>query len=369
MKNKDVFLHSITTCVPETVFSQDFIYNFLLKLQGKTESRRIFLTKLYKNTTIAKRHTVIDDLGKNYKYFNFFPKNPSLKPEPLPVQRNELFIKEANRLSLKVVQKLLANNPDFDKNKITDLITVSCTGFSAPGFDFHIAKNFQLSPFVNRFHIGFMGCYASFPAMKLAQSICLANHEARVLIVNVELCTLHFQQKFDPEIVVANAIFSDGVSATLVSCDKNDTKGNKMIMHNFLSRYYSDGETDMVWKLGKTGFDLRLSLHVPKIIRQNIKRIMEELFQQSGISQQEISLWAVHPGGKTILEEIQTALHLSKDHFRVSYDILKEYGNMSSSTIMFVLEKILNNNVYGKIFSCAFGPGLTIETGYLEKVS
>ena len=289
-------------------------------------------------------------------------------PEPSTMERNELFIKESNRLSLIAVKNLFKKFPKGTKEKITHIITVSCTGFSAPGFDFHIVKELGLSPSINRYHIGFMGCYGAFPAMKLARNICLSEKNARVLVVNVELCTVHFQQKFDPDIVIANAIFADGISAALISSTKEDSEGNKLLLNSFFSRYAPDSEEDMAWKIGLYGFDMKLSVYVPKIIETNIMGIMNELFSQAGISMDEIDIWAIHPGGKAILEKLENALDIKKEDLKVSYDILWEYGNMSSSTIMFVLERILSNSKYGKIFAVAFGPGLTIETGYLEKI-
>lgn len=368
MQNKDVYIHEIATLVPENSYTQEFALDFLINLIGDSEKKRNFLKRVYQSTAINKRHTVISDYGKDPKEYTFYPKNRQLLPEPSTMERNELYIKESNRLSLIAVQNLFKKLSPEIKDKITHLITVSCTGFSAPGFDFYIVKELGLSPSINRFHIGFMGCYGAFPAMKLARNICLSEKEARVLIVNVELCSLHFQQKFDPDTIVANAIFADGISAALISSDENDSKGSKLQLNSFFSRFVSDSENEMAWKIGLNGFDMKLSIYVPKIIDSNVLNIMKELFTQSGISLGQIDIWAIHPGGKAILEKLENTLNLKKDDLKISYDILWDFGNMSSSTIMFVLEKILSNNKFGNIFAVAFGPGLTIETGHLVKV-
>lgn len=369
MKEKNVYLHKIATSVPENYYTQEFGLKFLYELIGDTEKKRNFLKRIYEGSAIYKRHTVINDYGKDPSKYEFYPKNSSMQPEPSTMQRNDLYIKESNRLSLSAVKKLLNILPKETKKKITHIITVSCTGFSAPGFDFHIVKELKLSPSIDRFHIGFMGCYAAFPAMKLAHNICSANPEARVLIVNVELCSLHFQQKFEPDVVVANAIFADGISAALVSASREDSTGNKIILNSFLSHYIADSEDDMAWKIGLYGFDMKLSYYVPKLIDNNIKPIMNKLFKGSKISKDKIDIWAIHPGGKAILEKLENTLKLTKEDFKVSYDVLWEYGNMSSATIMFILERILADNRFGKIFTVAFGPGLTVETGYFEKVN
>lgn len=368
MKEKKVYLHEIATIVPEHSYTQEFGLEFLIKLIGNTRNKRNFLTKIYKGSAIYKRNTVINDYGKDPSEYTFYPKNPEMLPEPSTMQRNDLFIKESNRLSLKAVKQLFTMLPDHLEKKITHIITVSCTGFSAPGFDFNIVKKLKLSPTIDRFHIGFMGCYGAFPAMKLARDICIANENARVLVVNVELCTLHFQQKFEPDLVVANAIFADGISAALISAHKEDSIGNKLLLHSFFSRFIPDSENDMAWKIGLYGFDMKLSYYVPKLIDTNILPIMRELFKKNGITKDEIDIWAIHPGGKAILEKLEKTLKLTREDFSVSYDVLWNYGNMSSSTIMFVLKKILDNEKFGKIFAVAFGPGLTVETGYMEKI-
>ncbi len=368
VNKKTVYLHDIAPIVPEHFYTQEFGLEFLLKLMGDTEKKRNFLTRIYKGSNIYKRHTVINDYGKDPSEYTFYPKNKNMQPEPSTMERNDLYIKESNRLSLKAVKKLIKQIENHIEKKITHIITVSCTGFSAPGFDFNIVKKLKLSPTIDRFHIGFMGCYAAFPAMKLAKDICLANNNARVLIVNVELCSLHFQQKFEPDIVVANAIFADGISAALVSANEKDSKGSKLILHSFFSKYIPDSEDDMAWKIGLYGFDMKLSYYVPKLIDANILPIMNELFKKNNITKSKIDIWAIHPGGKAILEKLEKTLNLKKEDFKHSYDVLREYGNMSSSTIMFILKRILNDDKKGKIFSVAFGPGLTVETGLLEKI-
>jgi len=368
VKNKNIYIHDIATVVPEHSYTQKFGLDFLKKLLGDTEKKINFLTRIYEGSAIYKRHTVISDYGKDPNDYTFYPKNEKMLPEPSTMQRNDLYIKESNRLSLKAVKKLFKILPGNIKDRITHIITVSCTGFSAPGFDFHIVKKLKLSPTIDRFHIGFMGCYGAFPAMKLARDICLANSDARVLVVNVELCTVHFQQNFDPDVVVANAIFSDGISAVLISGHKDDSQGNKLILHSFFSKYIPNSEDDMAWKIGLYGFDMKLSYYVPKLIDKNILPIMKELFKKNGITKNEIDMWAIHPGGKAILEKLEKTLNLTKNNFKASYDVLWNYGNMSSATIMFVLKKLLDNDEYGKIFAVAFGPGLTVETGYMEKI-
>jgi predicted naringenin-chalcone synthase len=363
---KKVYLHEIATVVPEHSYTQKFAVDFQLDLICKTDKQRKFLQKIYEGSAIYKRHTVIGDYGKDPKDFTFYPKNRSLKPEPSTKKRNDLYIKESNRLSLQATNKLFELLPAHIRNSISHLITVSCTGFSAPGFDLHLIKELRLDPSIERYHLGFMGCYAAFPAMKMAQNICMTNPAARVLIVNVELCSLHYQQTFKPEIVVSNAIFSDGITACLVSSDKNDSDGKRILLHSFFSKYLQGSEDHMAWKIGDYGFDMTLSYYVPDWINRNINPIMSDLFDKVQIEKDDVEIWAIHPGGKAILKKLEESLGLDRDDFSYSYDVLWEYGNMSSSTIFFVLEKILRSNKKGNIISAAFGPGLTVEVGFME---
>lgn len=367
MPHRNIYLHRIATQVPETFYTQDYALELMTQLIGDTEDKRAFLSKIYRSSGIGKRHTVIDDYGKNPEDYRFYPKNISLKPEPGITSRNDLFIREANRLSLAAVNKLFDILPNVGREKITHLITVSCTGFSAPGFDLHLAKNI-LSSRVNRTHIGFMGCYAAFPALKLARSICMAEPDARVLVVNAELCTLHFQQSHDLDILVANMLFADGVSAALVSAHEEDSDGNRITLHRLSSRIIPGTEENMAWKIGELAFDMKLSAYVPQILEDNISSVMNEFYSETGISREEINLWAIHPGGRQILDRLRMALSITPEDLSNSYSVLNEFGNMSSSTIMFVLEKFIAKADSGKMFSAAFGPGLTVETGYFEMV-
>ena len=365
----DVFLHKITTVVPEKYYTQEFALNFLLKLVGDSEKKRNLLTKLYKGTQIRKRHTVIDDYDKDPSEYTFYPNTPTLQHEPSTAQRNDLYIKEAKRLTLRATEQLFEEIPEFDREKISHVITVSCTGFVAPGLDFFLARDLGLKPTVHRYNIGFMGCQGAFPGMKLARDICLADPDARVLLVNVELCSVHIQQREEMDVVVSNAIFADGISAALISAHREDAKGKKYRLDSFATSFAANTENDMAWKIGDHGFLMKLSVYVPQIVKDNIKPLMDSLFEESGIMKEEIDIWAIHPGGRSILERAEEALDITKEDLDASYRVMQEYGNMSSTTIMFVLADILEDSrKRGKVFSAAFGPGITVEVGLMEKL-
>ena len=324
-------------------------------------SQKSFIKKIYEGSSIDTRYSVIPDYQLPTDQRTFFPRNDDLDPVPSTAQRNALFCVEANNLSTLAVRRLLDQLPGFDPQRITHLVTVSCTGFSAPGFDLHLVKEFNLAPGIHRFHIGFMGCFAAFPALKLAKSLVQSTPGAQVLVVDVEACTLHFQKDFEPDVVVANALFADGAAALLVSGDEGTLQ-----LHDFRSHIIPGSENDMAWIIGETGFDMKLSSYVPRLIEGNIEAVLERLFAASGWDRAALKLWAVHPGGRAILDKTAAVLGLNNDELAVSYDILRRFGNMSSVTIFFVLKEMLDRKLKGKLFACAFGPGLTVESGFLE---
>ena len=365
-RSTGVYLHAIETAVPEHSYTQEFAHEFMRGLyDGKPKSQRL-IDRIYPNSAIEKRHTVINDYGKDPSEYTFYPKSSDLKPEPTTKERNDLYISEARRLSRLASSKLLEQHPGV-REKITHLITVSCTGFSAPGFDFYLAKDLPLSPEVNRFHLGFMGCYAAFPGLKLADSICRADPTAKVLLVALELCSVHMQQKEEIDVIVANALFSDGVAAALISSNPEDSQGPNLELRSFTTRTAADSEEDMAWSIGQNGFDMKLSVYVPRVIEGNIAELIDAAMSSSGLSRKDVDIWAIHPGGRAILDKAAVALGLDQGAFAHSFEVLREYGNMSSATILFVLRRILQGDAVGNIFATAFGPGLTLEAGHLRK--
>jgi len=359
--NPTVYLNALVTAVPETAIAQSAIRDFMLETLGDTPKKRNFIQKIYEGSAIETRHSVIPDYGLPAGERKFFPPSEGSEPEPSTARRNALFVIEAEKLAFQAVHKLFEQNPEFSAKSVTHLITVSCTGFSAPGFDYHLFREFGLNPGIHRFHIGFMGCFAAFPALKLAQSLVRSTPEAQVLVVDVELCTLHFQKAFEPDVVVANALFADGASAALLSA-----KPGLLELHEFRSHIIPGSENDMAWIIGETGFDMKLSSYVPRLIEGNIQAVLDRLFVDSGWSRSELELFAVHPGGRAILDKMANVLALTHGELDVSYDILRRYGNMSSVTVFFVLRELLDRGKKGKLFSCAFGPGLTVESAFLE---
>ena len=357
----------IHTAVPEHAYSQEFALEFLSSLPVFGEKERQFLQRLYRGTGIERRHTVIGDYGKDPADFRFFPPSADLRPEPGLQQRNDLYITEAKRLSARAAAGLMEGLDSVEPGSITHLITVSCTGFSAPGFDFHVVRELGLRQGVQRYHLGFMGCYAAVPALRLAEGICRAQPGSRVLIVALELCSVHFQQSVDRESMVAHSLFADGAAACLVAARPKAFTRPVLELKGFLCRILEGSEQDMAWTIGRSAFDMKLSASVPREIQKAIAVVVRELGAQVGIDGSGFDLWAIHPGGRAILDRVAGALELPRESLWASYEVLRRYGNMSSATILFVLELLLRDRAQGTIFAAAFGPGLTLESACLEK--
>ncbi|MBL8995628.1 MAG: type III polyketide synthase [Spirochaetia bacterium] len=362
------YLHHIATQVPEYSYDQDFALKTILKLVGDTDAKRNFLTRVYQGSGIRKRHSVIGDYQKSPAEHTFYPPNENLKPEPGTKARNDLFIPESERLTALACDKLFLEQPRLKPSSVTHLITVSCTGFGAPGFDFHLLKHLGLPGSTERYHIGFMGCFGAFPALRLAAHIIASAPHAKVLVVNCEICSVHFQLGFDPEIQVANAIFADGASAAYLSGNPADGQGTSFAIRHFASEVIPESVSEMSWKIGEHGFDMRLSSYVPRLIEGNIRPIIETLLARSEWDLDSIDHWAIHPGGRAILDKVSSVLGLKPEALKPSYETLRDFGNMSSTTVMFVLNHIMRAGKRGKLFASAFGPGLTVESASMERV-
>ena len=360
----DVYLYGIETATPDNRVAQSRILEFMTHNLDLDDKHNRFITKIYGGSAIDFRHSVIPDFGLEREEFVFFPSTQGLAPEPTTAERNRIFVSEANRLAASAASAVL-DRLDIDASKITHLITASCTGFSAPGFDYHVVKTLGLHASTERFHLGFMGCYAAMPALRLARHICRSDDKAIVLVVNVEICTLHFRNSFDLDTLVVNSLFADGASAGVVSAVEGLGGAKKGRLSGFATTLVPNSENEMAWMIGDHGFDMRLSAYVPRLLGTHLLPLFNDLLGHYGIDRSRIDRYAIHPGGRAIVDKVADALELERDELSPSYEILREYGNMSSATIMFVLKRILETDT-GNVVTAAFGPGLTVESALLE---
>jgi predicted naringenin-chalcone synthase len=272
---------------------------------------------------------------------------------PGTAARMAAYGEQAIDLALQAVAKL---QPDG----ITDLIVASCTGFTAPGLDLHLADRLGLRPNVARTMIGFMGCSAAVPALRAADHIVRAAPTARVLVVNIELCSLHLQETEDVETALSLMLFGDGCSMALVTSDPGG-----IALGDFLSVILPDSQDLITWKIGDQGFLMHLSGQVPGRIAQALRRDVAAADPAGllrGASAESYRYWAVHGGGRTVLDAVEIGLALPPEALRQSRAVLHDFGNMSSCTIMFVLARMMAEGAAGPGMAMAFGPGMVAET-------
>ena len=333
-------------------------------LEG-TEAKR--LRALYRATGIRHRYSVISDYRNHQR--NFFPDSEDLEPFPRVEQRMKLYRENALILAKKAIEDCISHSPKFKLDSITHLITVSCTGMYAPGLDIELVESLGLRPHVQRIAVNYMGCYAGVNAIRLADNICRSESKVNVLIVCVELCSLHFQKQKSQDNLLANALFSDGAAAVIQS----SYPGREFELQplRFYCHLINQGKKDMAWGIGDFGFQMSLSSYVPELIKTGVQELVAGLLSDTKIDLTDVEYFAIHPGGKLILEEVERELNIARDKNEYAFEVLRDYGNMSSVTIMFVLKKILLNfrgSSYERatILGMAFGPGLTLESMLLS---
>lgn len=267
--------------------------------------------------------------------------------------RMQLYKRHAGDLAAEAVARLDLGE---EAGRVTHLIAVSCTGFSAPGIDLQLVARCGLDPSVERTVVGFMGCYAAINALKLSRHIVRSDPAARVLVVCVELCTLHLQETANLEQVLSFLVFGDGCAAALVSADATGLQ-----LDSFKAVLMPEAGDQITWGIGDQGFDMVLSGRVPASVGAGLRTGQQAIL--GGARLDEIDLWAVHPGGRSVLDAVQSALALPPDALAASREVLRDFGNMSSATVLFVLQRIMERARPGQRgCAMAFGPGLTAET-------
>lgn len=362
----NIAVTAIGTATPPFKRNQTEVIDLLTKkLQLKPAETRL-LRAIYKSTGIDSRYSVLCDGMAGQTHPTLFKEDIS-NPLPTTAERMQIYKDHALPLALQAIQSML-NKAATPKEEITHLITVSCTGMYAPGIDIEIVQTLQLDPTTKRTCINFMGCYGAFNALKLAQSICQVDQQANVLIVCIELCSLHYQHSLQRDNIISNALFADGAAAALIQA--NPTTQKCLIINDFHCDLLANTQDKMAWHISDSGFDIVLSSFVPNMIKTGISAFTEKLFSRYQLKQKDVDFYAIHPGGTKILEACEKALNINKQDNQHAYDVLRKYGNMSSATILFVLASLmnkLNSQDHNKrVFSCAFGPGLTLESMLLR---
>ncbi len=362
------YLHSIAKAVPGHAYDQERALEVMKAWHGDDRRTNRLLGGIYRASAIERRHSVVDDFqpGSEGGFF-YLPEEDRFR-DPSTGERNAAYAREAGKLAVCAAVRALSTSA-VAPQEITHLITFSCTGFYAPGVDLDLVRELGLPESVERYHLGFMGCYAAFPAMRLARSICMADADAVVLLVSVELCTLHLQAGKETDELLAASVFADGAAAALVTSRPPEDR-NSFRLEAFHSALATHARDDMAWTIGDTGFTMTLSSEVPRVVEREVGGALRPLWERAGVAREDMAGWAVHPGGRAILDAFASALELPEGSLQESRDILRRYGNMSSATVLFVLERMLRGEALGgPITAVAFGPGLAVESALLSPVA
>ena len=346
------YIHRIATSVPQHDVHRAFVA-FAESMLPEGTQRNLF-KRMVRMSAIEHRYSFLEPIGDGQSYWRDAENLYVVGDFPNTTRRMRVFEKFAPRLARCALDKLALTLAE--RQSITHVIVTCCTGLYAPGLDFDVVAHLGLNPSVERTMIAFMGCYAAINALKSARHIVRSEADAKVLVLNLELCTLHLKETQDLEQMLSFLLFADGCAACLVS---GEPEG--LAIDSFLAVNLPQSSDLITWRIGEMGFDMQLSGKVPG----EIKRTLGESGGQvtRGRDPQSIDLWAVHPGGRTILDAVEQGLGLPADALTFSRDILARFGNMSSATVMFVLEQILAHAEKGQT-GCAmsFGPGVTAET-------
>jgi alpha-pyrone synthase len=343
------YLNRIATSVPEHDVHDVFVA-FAEKMLADPRLRTVF-RRMVGRASIAHRYSFLDprggseELSPNDAHQFYRPGN-----FPGTARRMEMFEQNAPVLMRKAVDRLALE--ENERRGITHVLVTCCTGLYAPGLDLEIVDHLGLSASVERTMIGFMGCHAAINALKLGRHIVRSDPAAGVLMVNLELCTLHLQETQELEQVLSFLLFADGAAASLITAREQG-----FALDSFQAIMVPGTRDLITWKIRDLGFDMLLSGKVPA----QLSRALHEgalLADRDGID-----LWAVHPGGRSILDAVEEGLGLPPAALAASREILSRFGNMSSATVMFVLQRLMQLALPGQL-GCAmsFGPGLTAET-------
>ncbi|QDU93818.1 type III polyketide synthase [Lignipirellula cremea] len=323
------------------------------------ESEVALLPALYRMTMVKRRSSVLLEPPDEQTYRqSFYPPAQSIEDRgPTTAERMKRYAVEAPPLALHAANRALAA-AELSVDRVTHLVTVSCTGFSSPGVEFELIRQLGLQPTVARANIGFMGCHGVLNGLRVARAFA-TEPQAQVLLCSVELCSLHYHYGWDSEKVVANALFGDGAAAAVIA--PGEVATNRWRMTSFQSLVLPDSNNEMSWNVGDHGFDMTLSPRVPSLVEEHLRPGLQRWLGEHGLSIEQVGSWAIHPGGPRVVSGVAAALGLEKPAAAISLEVLAEHGNMSSATVLFVIQRLQEANAALPCVALAFGPGLVAE--------
>jgi predicted naringenin-chalcone synthase len=354
------------TALPTTALTQAEALTVARKICCRTEEQADLLPALYRQSGITTRHVtfgeeVVGDVlrGTSTSRSIFLPRDEENYAGPTTAQRMEHYAREACPLALRAARRAL-DQARIAPCDFTHLITVSCTGFQAPGVDVELIKGLELNPTIERTHVGFMGCHGALNGLRVAQAFTGSLPSAVVLLCAVELCALHYYYPWNPKRMVSNALFADGAAA-VVGVPPTAAPVDAWQAAASGSCLFPDSEYAMTWSIGDHGFEMTLSTRVPDLIARHLRPWVEDWLGQNGLPLGAVAAWAIHPGGPRIVSAVEEALGLDREATAISREVLAACGNMSSPTVLFILDRLRSRGAARPCVALGFGPGLAVE--------
>lgn len=384
----------IGTALPSYAYEQATVKAIMRRWVGGERRVDRTLERVYAHSGIERRHSVVADF-QDVDADGAWPTQPTPAAplflagdgfgRPSTGERNERYVAAAPVLLERAVRRALAAAPAAVRDRVSHVITVSCTGFSAPGLDDHLVRSLGLPATTERYHLGFMGCYGAFPALRMARAFCRAEPGAVVLVAAVELCTLHLDPSREVDSILSTSVFADGAAAAVVTA-ASDEVGARPALELLASAttLTREGRADMAWTIGDHGFEMVLTSYVPRVLEAEAGAAVAPLLRDGGVSLADVDAWAVHPGGRAILDKVEQGLGLAGAQLDASRAVLAEAGNMSSATVLFVLERLVGGRCADHtqaraaprpladgalVAALAFGPGLTVDSALVRVVA
>lgn len=365
-----MIIESIGTATPRFALKLEDRHRVAELYVNGDERDRWFVPVIFEKSTVQRRHCVLmhteeGDIAQRQSFFPPVLDNPDEKG-PSTAERMIAYESCAADLAQAACEDAFAKSP-LESSSITHLVTASCTGLTAPGFDLELIDRLHLSPSVQRTHLGFMGCHAGLNCLRVAAAYTKADPNAKVLVCTTELCTLHYQYVGENDQKIANALFGDGAGAVIVigssaaqELPQSDFDTTWQITET--GSYVIPQTSDMMsWRIRDHGFTMGLSEQIPEIIKQNVPGWFDQWLADSHLTKEDIKSWAVHPGGPQILNAFEQAMELPPAALAIPREILKTYGNMSSATIFFVMKELARQASELPCVAVGFGPGITLE--------
>jgi len=356
------------TATPERRIAQVDAARLAAGFANAAPGRERALAALYRQSRIQSRGSVLLEApGADTFAQSFFPPATDADdPGPTTAARMARYAAEAGLLALVAARTALVDAA-VAPAEVTHLVTCSCTGFANPGVDLELVHGLGLADGVARTHVGFMGCHGGFNALRVAAAFA-ADPAAVVLTVCVELCSLHLQYGARSDLVVANSLFADGAGAVLGvgTGHRRAARDGAWRLVEQASRVLPDSGGQMGWLIGDHGFEMSLSPQVPHVIARDIGGLVAATLARRGLTIDAVGSWAVHPGGPRVLSSVEEAVGLPPAALAASREVLAAHGNMSSATILFILDRLLRSGAPAPCVAIAFGPGLTAEIALFD---